>query len=151
MRKLSITKIFTLIIIILVVQGCGKKTDENIKPDQNDRSLCQFSVGSCNKKVAGVDFSILINPETIPSEKMLHLTLQTNQKVDAISARVEGRDMFMGVIPVTLKGVDKSHYSSDFILGSCASGYMVWRLFISAEVNGKAVSVFFDFLADNKR
>ncbi|MBE8167963.1 MAG: hypothetical protein HAW66_06325 [Shewanella sp.] len=134
----------------LLGQGCDDKNTKVTKLDQVDRSLCQFSTGSCTKHVSGLDFSIMIDPETVPSEKILKISLITSVKVQNLSSRIEGRDMFMGAIPVSLKPIDHKAYYADVILGSCASGYMVWRLFVSADIDGKQVNTFFDFLADNE-
>ncbi|MGL5045350.1 MAG: hypothetical protein ACRC55_10805, partial [Plesiomonas sp.] len=46
-------------------------------------------------------------------------------KDTTISARVEGRDMFMGEIPV-LFSFKNGRWIGDFTVGSCASKQMVW-------------------------
>ena len=45
--------------------------------------------------------------------------------------------MFMGVIPVNVKQTDKMTYIGQMVYGSCSSGYMVWRGFVSFNVNGE--------------
>lgn len=143
-------KYFFILIIIITLQACDKNTVKNDKLDQFDRSLCEFSKAWCEKEVNGIKLSILIDPNSVPSEKQLNLNLMSNAPLSDLEARIEGRDMFMGMIPLHFESKDKKSFESKFMLGSCASGYMVWRLFVSGKSDGKEFTIFFDFLADQK-
>lgn len=58
--------------------------------------------------------------------------------------------MFMGVIPVKWQQVGENSYQASAVYGSCASGYMVWRLMLSyTDEQGLTKQAWFDFLADN--
>ena len=149
MCNTSIHKIISLLIIVISITSCGDVTTKNDKLDQIDRSLCQFSEGSCDNEINGVKIALFITPKTVPSEKNLTINVKTNEPVNIISARIEGRDMFMGIIPIQFNELINKNFSTDVILGSCASGYMVWRLFVTIEKDGISSTVFFDFLADN--
>ncbi|MBM7072653.1 hypothetical protein JQC92_11535 [Shewanella sp. 202IG2-18] len=142
-RKISI------IITVLLVCSCGDSKQKNANLDQIDRSLCNFLVSSCLKEANGAEIALFITPNTVPSEQDLSINLKSNKSITIKSARIEGRDMFMGIIPVTTNSLNDKDFSSKAILGSCASGYMVWRLFVTYELNGQTSTVFYDFLADN--
>ena len=149
MCNTSFIRKLLILITVLVITSCGDSKQKNGKPDQIDGSLCQFSQGSCTKEINGVKITLLINPKTVPSEKNIQLKLSVNKPVKIKSARIEGRDMFMGMIPIKFNSIKNKEFLGDAILGTCASGYMVWRLIVNIDVNGTPSTVFYDFLADN--
>nr|WP_275659106.1 hypothetical protein [Shewanella sp. Isolate8] len=114
-----------------------------------DTSLCDFHRGACDKQVGETLISLAISPADVPSEKPLSVTLSSGATLDNLKVRVEGRDMFMGVIPVILSETAKNAYQGTLIYGSCSSNYMVWRLIASFEIGGQSKTVMYDFLADN--
>ncbi len=114
-----------------------------------DDSLCQFAQAPCQQTINGIDISLSITPEMTPSEKPLTVSLTFSEPVQLLGARVEGRDMFMGVIPLNLTETAESRYNGTLVYGSCSSNYMVWRMFVSFNVKGQQQHVMFDFLADN--
>jgi hypothetical protein len=92
---------------------------------------------------------LTMTPATAPSEKPLRFLLSSDQAIEDISIRIEGRDMFMGVIPVKVTQLSATSFQGDFIYGSCSSNYMVWRALISFSINKQPKTVYVDFLADN--
>ncbi len=135
--------------MVLIITSCGDTKPKKNKPDQIDRSLCQFYKVSCTKEINGVKITLLIDPKSVPSEKKLTLKLSSNKPIKIKSARIEGRDMFMGIIPVQFNYITNIDLLGETTLGSCTSGYMVWRLIVNIDINGTSSSVFYDFLADN--
>jgi hypothetical protein len=114
-----------------------------------DLTLCQFSQGQCQLDMAGLKLAVELNPSHAPSETPLTVKLTSSDAIREVILRLEGRDMFMGIIPVKVKGFSSTEYQGDFIYGSCSSHYMVWRLFISVNHQGSTKSGYIDFLADN--
>lgn len=114
-----------------------------------DKTLCEFGLKACTQTVKDITVTLAISPTDTPSERPLDVYLDFTKPVDDLSVRVEGRDMFMGVIPVNVKQTDEMTYIGQMVYGSCSSGYMVWRGFVSFEVNGETKATVFDFLADN--
>ncbi len=144
-------RILLILIIGLGLSACGQNDKKDMVKSSVDPTLCSFLDNSCTKLTKGVNFTIKITPEGVPSEKELYLSLTADKTLTNIQARIEGRDMFMGIIPISLSQTESGTYNSEFMLGSCASGYMVWRLFINAEHKGQQISTYFDFLADNQQ
>jgi hypothetical protein len=115
-----------------------------------DLTLCQFSQGLCQLDMAGLKLAVELTPSHAPSETPLTIKLTSSDAITDVAIRLEGRDMFMGIIPVKLLGVSSTEYQGNFIYGSCSSQYMVWRLFVSVNHQGSTKSGYIDFLADNE-
>ncbi|UJF20716.1 hypothetical protein [Shewanella sp. OMA3-2] len=145
----KIIKITILVISSTFLVACDnpKTTEKTTLP--TDPTLCQFSAGECHKKVADLTVKLMINPVHTPSEKPLNITLTSSQAITNISMRIEGRDMFMGVIPVSLSSVEDNEANGTLIFGSCSSNYMVWRAFVTFDYNNQPRTLIYDFLADN--
>ncbi|ABV36819.1 conserved hypothetical protein [Shewanella sediminis HAW-EB3] len=134
----------------LFCSSCSHDAPKDVSKTTKDSSLCDFNAGKCTQSVAGVGFDLLITPYNSPSERPLTLELISSEPVNNLAMRVEGRDMFMGVIPVNLTKVDENLYNGQLIYGSCSSNYMVWRAFVTFNKEGSQHIVMFDFLADNE-
>ncbi|MEE2029530.1 hypothetical protein DIKCMJMK_03422 [Shewanella oneidensis] len=141
--------LFLIMLVTMNLTACNEKTEQQVKTPSADPSLCAFTQGDCLKVAGDVTLRISLSPGNAPSEKPLTLKLLSSDVVDNLQVRLEGRDMFMGVIPVNINQVDKTSYEGQLIYGSCSSGYMVWRGLISFTRNGSEQVVTFDFLADN--
>ncbi|MCL1065694.1 hypothetical protein L2735_02585 [Shewanella olleyana] len=145
-----LTKSAFLLFFIANLVGCDSQP-ENLNRQSRivDKTLCQFSQGKCEQNVHGMEISLLINPVFTPSEKPLDIALNFSKPVKNVQVRIEGRDMFMGIIPVKLSTTDYKAYTGNAIYGSCSSDYMVWRTMISFTQDDATKTVWFDFLADN--
>ncbi len=139
------------LMFVVNLSACDKNAEIASKSIGNDPTLCEFSRGTCLKSVGGIHIQLSMEPDNAPSEKPIKLNILISEDVDTLSVRLEGRDMFMGLIPVNTHQLDKNHYQGQFIYGSCSSGYMVWRGFIHFNKNGEEYTAMFDFLADNPR
>jgi len=138
-----------LMLVMMNLTACNEKTTQQIKNTPADPTLCVFTQGDCIKRIGDIELRISLTPAHAPSEKPLTFKLLTSDTIENLQIRLEGRDMFMGVIPVNLREVNKTTYEGQMIYGACSSGYMVWRGFISFNRNGVQQAVIFDFLADN--
>ncbi|MBY6185504.1 hypothetical protein KUV89_02490 [Marinobacter hydrocarbonoclasticus] len=130
---------YAALLMALFLAGCSESSPES--QQTWDPTLCQFDAGACERNGA----LLALSPASAPSEKPLTLSLELAPGQTIVDARIEGRDMFMGVIPVRF---DDSG-NAEVIYGSCASGYMVWRLMVTTEdANGEQKHHLFDWLAD---
>jgi hypothetical protein len=145
----KLVRIIILNILLMFLVACDKPQTQEHANLVIDKTLCQFSVGECYKKVTDLQVGLLIDPINTPSEKPLIVTLSSNQKITNISMRIEGRDMFMGIIPVSLSEIKDNVYQGPVIFGSCSSNYMVWRVFVSFDYQQQPRTLMYDFLADN--
>ncbi len=68
------------------------------------------------------------------------------QSITKVSAYLEGRDMFMGKVPVFFEPTDEgSVYLAESLLANCSEEQMVWRLWITVELIDKKQTFFVDF------
>ena len=146
----SFIRIFLLIIITLSTIGCKPEKQTTSIESPEDQSLCQFTKGDCSARIDNISLSIHLSPENAPSEKPLTLDIYTDKPVNSILVRIEGRDMFMGVIPVQMRQIAENHFQGTLVYGSCSSGYMVWRAFVTLNNATHPITATFDFLADSE-
>ncbi|MGL4220707.1 MAG: hypothetical protein ACRCSS_08810 [Shewanella sp.] len=139
-----------LLVLTIFAAGCHKA--KVLPADKvEDPALCQFNQGACSKTVGENTISLVLTPEAAPSEKPLNFRLSFSSPVQNLQGRLEGRDMFMGVIPVKWSQSSENQFQATAVYGSCASGYMIWRLWISfTDTDGKNHETWFDFKADNQ-
>lgn len=145
--KASIIALFLMFSCV----ACTPDKKQETTPLVIDNSLCNFHDAACKKQVANTQLSLLITPLSAPSEKPLTLTISSSEAISNVKVRIEGRDMFMGIIPVNIVQTNESEYNGELIFGSCSSNYMVWRTFVTFTKNGEQHVAIFDFLADNKK
>lgn len=143
------------LLLVLFISACSPQDNQETAKQSRafieDKTLCNFKESSCEKQVAGINLTLSITPFNTPSEKPLTLEVTSNESLSALTMRIEGRDMFMGVIPVNLAKTNENQYNGQLIFGSCSSNYMVWRAFITFEKNGTQHVTIFDFLADSDK
>ena len=146
-----LTKSAFLLFFIANLVGCDSQPPIEVsKSEVVDQTLCQFAKEVCEQSVNNQTVSLMINPVFTPSEKPLDIQLTFSVPVSDVQIRIEGRDMFMGVIPVRLETDDQKSFKGTAIYGSCSSNYMVWRTIVSYKQDGVSKSTWFDFLADNQ-
>lgn len=148
-HKSIVLRVLSLCLIGLLISGCEPNANKKTNVFKADPSLCNFQIGPCTKSVNDIDLALSISPWNTPSEKPLTLNLTSSTKLENVNVRIEGRDMFMGIIPVNLTEIGKNSYQAPLIYGSCSSGYMVWQAIVSFEVNGIEKFTIFEFLADS--
>jgi hypothetical protein len=144
-------KIIIFNFFLMFLTACDRPRTQKQQDLPIDETLCEFSLGECYQEVAGLQVGLLIDPVDTPSEKPLIVTLKSSQAITNVSMRIEGRDMFMGVIPVLLSQIKNTSYQGSLIFGSCSSNYMVWRVFVSFDYQQQPRTLMYDFLADNDK
>lgn len=71
---------------------------------------------------------------------------KTKQSITKVSAHLEGKDMFMGKVPVFFEqGASETIYRAQSLLASCSEELMIWRLWITVEMNEQTQTFFVDF------
>ncbi|MDR8523862.1 hypothetical protein [Shewanella fidelis] len=145
----AVLRFVTVSVFGLLLLGCEPNNESITVSQPEDPTLCSFKTDVCAKTVADVEIQLSLNPWQAPSEKPLTMFVTTSKSVTDLKVKLQGRDMFMGVIPVNLAQTDKTHYQGEFVYGSCSSGYMVWSAIVSFTIDDKELFTTFDFLADN--
>ncbi|MBU2870836.1 hypothetical protein KO502_09000 [Colwellia sp. E2M01] len=96
-----------------------------------------------------IELSFLATPLIENIDKEESLPVQVDKPNVTIKAHLEGRDMFMGKIPIFFEQNSKSdvgeRYSAESLLGSCSEEEMIWRLWLTVEREGMSQTFFVDF------
>ncbi|MGL5006739.1 MAG: hypothetical protein ACRC53_05035 [Plesiomonas sp.] len=101
-------------------------------------TACSLNEGACSLQESSTVVSaskVNIAKVTLSSlppkaEYPLQLVITGVTKNTIVSAYVEGRDMFMGKIPVVFS-FENGRWIGDFTVGSCTSEQMVWQVNIT--------------------
>lgn len=111
--------------------------------------LASFSVKFAQEKLdenVKAELPFYIELSYLPADKASEIAEETM----SISAHIEGRDMFMGKVPVFfLQTSNENTFQAKSLLASCMEEYMVWRLWVKVEMSGKEESFFVDFTVKN--
>ena len=148
MRSNIFTSLFLMILFSALRAGCEQGGTEVSTNAEVDNSLCDFSDGYCNAESGEITINLSLMPDFAPSEHPIDVKITGSQPISDVTMKLEGRDMFMGVIPVQIQASDDGSFSGQMIFGSCSSGYMVWRATVGFVHDGEQKYVWFDFLAD---
>ncbi|MCL1108702.1 hypothetical protein L2719_03955 [Shewanella schlegeliana] len=148
-HKSAVLSFVYSIVLGTFVLGCEPSNQVPQASKAVEPSLCNFKSGPCAQSVADVDIQLTVSPWQTPSERPLQLSITTSQPLSNVKVKVQGRDMFMGIIPVKLTQIDENNHKGTLIYGSCSSNYMVWSAVVSYELDGVEYFTNFDFLADN--
>ncbi|SBS35492.1 hypothetical protein MAQ5080_03195 [Marinomonas aquimarina] len=118
---------------------------------QNQHSLtasaltCEVATGVCEENEGwALNFS---GPIVVNKELTLTLTVpESLSQTSSWQGRLEGRDMYMGVTPVTLSASAKSNqYQGQLRIPMCTTQNMAWRL-VLAPSDGSESTVTYEFL-----
>ena len=150
-HKSVVLRVLYTFSLMMFVAACEPNSNNKATSFDADPGLCNFQIGACTKSVGDTDLALSISPWNTPSEKPLTLSLSSSKSVENVKVRIEGRDMFMGIIPVNLTEMAENSYQAPLIYGSCSSGYMVWQAIVSFEDNGVEKFTVFEFLADSEK
>ena len=83
----------------------------------------------------------------IIAETPFHLTLRSKESsVVSVSGYLEGKDMFMGKIPLIFEQ-NANEYTARVLLGACSQPSMTWRMWLTFkdEDTGEELTRFVDF------
>jgi hypothetical protein len=92
-------------------------------------------------------FWLSVDNPTIKAEQWINFKFESaQQELRVIDAKIVGKEMFMGRIPVTFTKVGKGIFSAKTLVGACTTPTMIWQLQINVTVNGIEDLLLFDFM-----
>lgn len=163
-----------LVGLILFVSGCKPVTENSTVNINNpavlqcikSQSQCEIStdLGHFSLKFSQQQLSENVKTElpffielSFLKENSEHNTIHGHEQSTAqsipktitkVSAYLEGKEMFMGKVPVFFEqGANEGIYLAQSLLASCSEEQMVWRLWITVEVENKTQTFFIDFMS----
>ena len=129
---------YLVIYLVFIISGCGQK--QNVVNNYVSPK-CISSQSQCEIKTNNARYWILFNVDTVITENPFEITVKSDSKfkVINIAGYMEGKDMFMGKIPLffnkTLdKSTNKNDFISDTLLGSCTDEKMRWVVKVDASL-----------------
>jgi hypothetical protein len=92
-------------------------------------------------------FKLNIKDLPIKAEEWINFELHVPvQKMQVTEAKIVGKTMFMGKIPVTFKQTAKQLFTAKSLVGACTTAQMVWSLEIMVKSGDNEVRLAFDFM-----
>ncbi|WP_022940490.1 hypothetical protein [Psychromonas hadalis] len=94
-------------------------------------------------------FFLTIKNHPIKAEEWINFELSSPIKnIQIENAKIVGKTMFMGRIPVTFKKTSEQHFSAKSLVGACTTPKMAWELQIAISVGDKSKLLMFDFMVE---
>jgi len=123
-----------IIFFSLIFIGCNPS--QKVKSEYNEPH-CLTSQSQCviNNEIG--QFSVLFNVDKIHGDLPFELSIayKSLSKNIKFSGHLEGKDMFMGKIPVFFNKLEnENRQSADVLLVNCSEEQMVWRLWVTIEI-----------------
>ncbi|ABM02782.1 hypothetical protein Ping_0940 [Psychromonas ingrahamii 37] len=155
---LTKSKIIQLLFMLIVLVSLFIWRTINIKTEQQmniDLTSTERSSGQlecdylvpCELLSSQGRFWLSVDNPTIKAEQWINFRLESDeQEWRVIDAKIVGKEMFMGRIPVTFVKTDKGFFSAKTLVGACTTPAMIWQLKINILVNGIKDQLLFDFM-----
>jgi len=164
-RLNNVLKQFPLIGLLLILSACKPIGEQNSTSNNSALVLqCIESQSRCEISTELGIFSIRFSQhqlsDTVKTELPFFIELSeliqintanksnqsTEQSITNVSAYLEGKDMFMGKVPLFFEqGANQGTYMAQSLLASCSEELMVWRLWITADRGDLTKTFFVDF------
>ena len=126
----------TIVCFILIFPLIFACTD-NKQPKRAQAFQCLSSQSQCQINTDNGQFVILFNQSQIKVEEpfQIQLQYQGDAKLTQINAFMEGKNMFMGKIPVIFTpSTHQQTFTADVMVVACSEPVMQWRLWFTVEL-----------------
>jgi hypothetical protein len=155
-RLIQLVSMLSLLIGLFVWRTIDLSETEMDKPKVDeqglafDETICDLAQPCVFNSILG-NFALSVDEGKIVPEHWYNLTLKSDAKNwQVMSAKIVGKTMFMGQIPIKFSPVTKKDGELQFhaksMIGVCTEDRMLWRLKMIIEVEGKPIDVHYDFL-----
>lgn len=135
-----------LCLLTFLLCGClPKQTPINVIEPH-----CLASQSQCEIQNELGQFEVLFNIESVITEQAFNIIVRSHSPKGSVevSGYLEGKDMYMGKIPLFFTQDNQQTHTASTMLGSCAEQEMIWRMWITITDKlqpEKAHSHFIDF------
>jgi len=155
-----VIKPISLIATLLVISACKPVSEQgSATVQQMPSAQCIESQSQCEIDTELADFSIKFSQAKLAAnvktelpffiELSQQVSKVTKPKITQVSAYLEGRDMFMGKVPVFFEKAEGSHkFLAQSLLANCTEEQMVWRLWLTVKVGEQEQTSFIDFTSE---
>ncbi|MFB2864786.1 hypothetical protein [Aeromonas sp. MdU4] len=127
-RKVLHLALVLVVLLVLVAYRTWFSAASTTKSVQIKDQICDLSHNSCSLQIDGKPLTVLIPQLPVRAEHDFVLRLEGGDPaITPVKAWLEGRDMFMGTIPVSFEQI-AGGWQGSTLVGSCTSSMMVWLL-----------------------
>ncbi|GAW97285.1 hypothetical protein MTCD1_02911 [Colwellia marinimaniae] len=166
----NVFKQLPLIGFLYLISACKPVSEQGLADSLHTLApLCITSQSQCQIKTELADFTIKFSQpqlaDKIKTELPFVIELAeltelaglaqpqqvTKQNITHISAYLEGKEMFMGKVPVFFEQTDNTGvFIAQSLLASCGDEHMAWRLWLTVELKGQEQTFFVDFISQRQ-
>ncbi|MCX4042439.1 hypothetical protein OR606_19805 [Aeromonas hydrophila] len=132
-ERLTSRKIVHLAIVLAILLGLVAyrtwfgNVQTAVAGSEKDQ-ICDLSHTSCDTRLGDKPLTVRVASLPVQAERDFVIQLQGGDPVvTPVKAWLEGRDMFMGTIPVNFEATEQG-WQGTTLVGSCTSPLMVWLL-----------------------
>jgi hypothetical protein len=154
---LTKARVVQLLIMLIVLMGLFFWRTFDINAQQEPTSTVEEQQSSsllgcdyqkpCEFFTEQGTFSLDIKNLPVKAEQWIDFELHTPmQTVQISTAKIVGKSMFMGRIPVSFKRASKQRFTAKALVGACTTAQMIWSLEITVENGGAEQELSFDFM-----
>ncbi len=139
----------TAVFIFIIIAFIWNWPEQNRIETNKGTLLCDFEYSPCAFNSSQGKAWLQAEPAIIKTENEITFSLSFDDPSNVVikTARLEGKDMYMGVIPVFFTKVGEQ-YRGGAMLGACMHDKMVWQMFVEIEVDGKPQTLVYDFYSE---
>jgi len=155
LTKNRIVQLLAMLIVLVSLFTWRTITNETEQPKDEDLTTsepatvqleCDYLL-PCEVAGAQGSFWLSVDNPPIKAEQWINFKLESSaQEWRVNDAKIVGKEMFMGRIPVTFTDLGKGIFSAKTLVGACTTSTMIWQLQIKVAVNGVEELLLFDFL-----
>ena len=154
---LTKSRVVQLIVMLTILLGLffwktfektsDKQDIENVgKEPQISKVRCDY-VEACEYVTDQGTFFLSIENLPIKAEEWIDFELlMPNDNMKVSKAKIVGKDMFMGRIPVTFKQSQTNLFNAKTLVGACTTAEMIWSLEITVDIADTQEVITFDFM-----
>jgi hypothetical protein len=132
-ERLTARKVLHLILVLalllaLMAYRTWFSADNSVSADQKKDQICDLSHTTCSALIGDKPLTIAIKELPLRAEHEFAIAITGGDPaIKPVKATLEGKDMFMGTIPVSFEEID-GQWQGVTQVGSCISPVMIWLL-----------------------
>ncbi|WP_429119901.1 hypothetical protein [Aeromonas veronii] len=132
-ERLTARKVLHLVLVLalllaLMAYRTWFSADNSVSADQKKDQICDLSHTPCSALIGDKPLTVAIKELPLRAEHDFAIAITGGDPaIKPVKATLEGKDMFMGTIPVSFEQIDGQWHGVTQV-GSCTSPVMIWLL-----------------------
>ena len=132
-ERLTARKVLHLVLVLalllaLMAYRTWFSADNSVSADQKKDQICDLSHTPCSALIGDKPLTVAIKELPLRAEHDFAIAISGGDPaIKPVKAILEGKDMFMGTIPVSFEQID-GQWQGVTQVGSCTSPVMIWLL-----------------------